>query len=152
MGAGKTTVGQLLAAKRGLPFLDSDTVIEDRAGRPIRQIFADDGEPAFRELEHQVIAELLAGPEAILALGGGAVGHPGTRSLLASVPVVYLRVSCAEALVRVGGDAGRPMLAGDVEALHQRRLPLYGSVATITVDTTARVPEDIAVEILAALA
>src|SRR6201987_5827506 len=111
MGAGKSTVGRLLAAKLGLPFADSDQVIEERAGKPIRLIFADAGEPAFRELEHSVVAGLLTGPDAVLALGGGAAGHPATRTLLADVPVVYLRVGYAEALARVGGDTGRPMLA-----------------------------------------
>ena len=114
MGAGKTTVGHLLAAELALPFADSDQVIEDCADRPIRQIFAEDGEPAFRALEHRVIAELLDGPELVLALGGGAAEHPQTRDTLASHPraqVVYLQVGYAQALRRVGGDGGRPMLA-----------------------------------------
>ena len=152
MGAGKTTVGRLLAAKLGLPFTDTDQVIEERAGKAIRRIFADAGEPAFRELEHSVIAGLLAGPDAVLALGGGAAGHQGTRRLLAAVPVVYLRVGYAEALIRVGGDTGRPMLARpDVEALHAQRQAGYESVATVTVDTDGRLPEEIALDLLASL-
>ena len=152
MGAGKSTVGRLLAAKLGLPFTDSDHVIEERADKPIRRIFADEGEPAFRELEHAVIAGLLAGPDAVLALGGGAAGHPATRALLARVPVVYLRVGYAEALARVGGDQGRPMLARpDVQALHAEREAIYASVATVTVDTDGHSPEDIALEVLGAL-
>ena len=113
MGAGKTTVGRLLAAKLGVPFTDSDHVIEARAGKPIPRVFADDGEPAFRQLEHEVIAGLLRGEDTVLALGGGAAAHAGTRAVLAAaaVPVVYLRVSYAEAMGRVGGDRGRPMLA-----------------------------------------
>jgi shikimate kinase len=152
MGAGKTTVGRLLAAKLGLPFTDSDEVIEERAGRPIPRIFAEDGEPAFRDVEHQVIADLLAGPDAVLALGGGATSHPLTRSLLGPVPVVFLRVSYAEAMSRVGGDQGRPLLARpDVPALYAERQALYARVATLTVDTDGRLPEQIVLEVLAAL-
>ena len=152
MGAGKTTVGRLLAAKLGRPFIDSDQVIEERAGMPIRQIFADMGEPAFRELEHSVIADLLAGPDVVLALGGGAPRHESTRKLLAAVPVVYLRVGYPEALTRVGGDTGRPMLARpDVEALHAERQAVYASVATVTVDTDGRLPDEVVLELLASL-
>jgi shikimate kinase len=152
MGAGKSTVGRLLAAKLGLPFTDSDEVIEERAGQPIRRIFADAGEPAFRELEHSVIADLLAGPDVVLALGGGALGHPATRALLAEVPVVYLRVGYAEARARVGGDEGRPMLARPgIQALHEERQAVYASVAAVTVDTDGRLPDEIALELVGAL-
>ena len=152
MGAGKTTVGRLLAGQLGLPFTDSDLVVEDRAGKPIRQIFADDGEPAFRQLEHEVIADLLRGPDRVLALGGGAAAHAGTRRLLAGAAVVYLRVGYAEAMSRVGGDRGRPLLARpDVDLLYAERDPLYAAAASCTVDTDARAPEEIALDILARL-
>jgi shikimate kinase len=155
MGAGKTTVGNLLAAELGLPFADSDEVIERRVGRPIRQIFAEDGEPAFRVLEHQVIAELMDRGETVLAIGGGAAEHPRTRDKLRSAPtteVIYLQVSWEQARRRVGGDAGRPMLAGpDVAALYQRRLPAYAAVATLTIPTDNRHPDTIAADILTQL-
>jgi len=155
MGAGKTTVGRLLAAKLAVPFSDSDHVIEARAGKPVRQIFADDGEPAFRQLEHDVIADLLAKNEDIvLALGGGAAVHEGTRANLAhsKVPVVYLKVSYAEALRRVGGDRDRPMLARpDVAQVYAERDPRYALAATVTVDADDKTPEELVLGILASL-
>jgi shikimate kinase len=152
MGAGKTTVGRLLAAKLGISFTDSDHVIEARAGRPIPQIFTDDGEPAFRQLEHEVIADLLTGPDIVLALGGGAAEHALTRELLVEAPVACLRVSFAEALARVGGDGGRPMLArSDLADVYERRQAAYSDVATVTVDVDGRSPEDITLDILTRL-
>jgi shikimate kinase len=162
MGAGKTTVGRLLAAKLALPFADSDHVLEDRAGLPVRQYFAEYGEPAFRQLEHEVIAGLLAQPgsgqpasgqaDGVLALGGGAAAHPATRRLLAAVPVVYLRVSYAEAMKRVGGDTGRPMLARpDIEQVYAKRDALYAAVASCTVDTDTRTFDEIVLDVLAQL-
>jgi shikimate kinase len=154
MGAGKTTVGTLLAEKLGHQFADSDLVLEQREGRPIRQIFADDGETAFRALEHQVIADLLGGPDLVLALGGGAAEHAGTRALLARMAarVVYLQVGYEQAMRRVGGDgdpASRPLLARrDLAATYRRRLPLYAEVATLTVATDGRPPEAVTQDIL----
>jgi shikimate kinase len=117
-------------------------------------MFADEGEPAFRQLEHEVIADLLRGEDTVLALGGGAPAHEGTRAALAAaaVPVVYLRVSYAEAMSRVGSDAGRPMLARpDVAQLHKDRDPLYAQAATLTVDAGGRPSEEIALDILTRL-
>lgn len=156
MGAGKTTVGRLLAAKLGVPFTDSDHVIEARAGKPIRQIFADDGEPAFRQLEHDVIADLLTtGEDLVLALGGGAAVHEGTRGNLkaaTNVPVVYLKVSYHEAMRRVGSDQGRPMLARpDVAQLYAERNLRYAQAATLTIDSDDKSPEELALDILARL-
>ncbi len=152
MGAGKTTVGQLLSERLGLPFADSDLVIEQRAGRPIRQIFAADGEPAFRELERQVVADLIDGPEAVLALGGGAAEHPETMARLKSAQVIYLRVGYEEAMGRVAGDEYRPLLRKpDLDALYQRRLGVYDQVATLTVATDGRRPEAVSRDVLAQL-
>ena len=152
MGAGKTTVGHLLSERLGLPFVDSNLVIEQRSGRSVPQIFAEDGEPAFRELERQVVADLIDGPETVLALGGGAAEHPDTVVRLKSAQVIYLQVGYDEAMLRVAGDEYRPMLRRpDLETLYQRRLGVYGNVATLTVDTDGRLPEAVGQDVLAQL-
>jgi shikimate kinase len=152
MGAGKTTVGRLLSGQLGLPFIDADAVIEERAGCPVPQIFASHGEQAFRLIEHETIAALLGGPPTVLALGGGAAEHPGTRELLLTENVVYLHVDYDGAVARVGGDAGRPMLRRpDLEALYQRRLVAYEAIATHTVLTDGREPADVCGDIVARL-
>jgi shikimate kinase len=149
MGAGKTTVGRLLSGQLGLPFIDADVAIAERAGRPVPQIFEDHGEQAFRVIEHETIAGLLDGPPAVLALGGGAVEHPETRRLLLAVDVVYLHVGYAGAMARVGGDDGRPMLRRpDLAAIYARRLAAYEAVATHTVPTDGREPADVCRDIV----
>ncbi|NMO56300.1 shikimate kinase [Actinoplanes sp. TBRC 11911] len=150
-GAGKTTIGAAVAELLGVPFLDADAIIEERAGKPIPEIFFDDGEDAFRAMEREAIAEALGSFDGVLALGGGAIMNEQTRDLLREPTVVFLSVELSDAVKRVGLGAGRPMLSINPRAtlkhlLDQRR-PLYASVATHTVATDGRTPEDIAAEV-----
>jgi 3-dehydroquinate dehydratase type I len=153
MGAGKTTVGHIMAERLGLPFADSDVLIEQRTGRDIRDIFRTEGEQYFRELEHQTVAGLIRGPDAVIALGGGAAEDPRTQAMLRQARVVYLRVGYDEALARVKSDEFRPMLGRpDLDEVYQRRVPVYEDVAGLAVDTDGRAPDAVARDALAALA
>lgn len=153
MGAGKTTVGRILAEKLGRPFIDSDLAIEQRLGRPIREVFATEGEAAFREIEHQTIRELACGPEAVIALGGGALGDERTREALRQTRVIYLHVGFSQAMERVADDEFRPMLQRpDLQAIYRARAKVYEEAATIVIDTAALRPDEVAMEILSKLA
>jgi shikimate kinase len=155
MGAGKTTVAELLATAYGVAARDTDADIEAAAGRSISDIFVDAGEAHFRELERAAVADALADHDGVLALGGGAVLDPATREQLATHRVVFLRVGLSEAVKRVGLGVGRPLLLGNVrsriKALLDERTPIYESVADIVVDTDERSPDDVAHEIRKAL-
>jgi shikimate kinase len=140
MGSGKSSVGRALARRLGVAFVDADSAIEQAAGRRIAEIFATDGEPAFRALEHEVVVRLLTDRAAeVLALGGGAAMHPGTQQALTRhACVVYLQVSLARALDRVGGDPARPVLARpDLPALYAERAPVYTRIADVVIDVDA---------------
>ncbi|MGC0419664.1 shikimate kinase [Embleya sp. AB8] len=154
-GAGKTTVGLLLAAAYGVGFRDTDADVAERAGKSIPDLFVDEGEPYFRALEHRAVAEALAGHDGVLALGGGAILDPATRTLLRGHHVVFLDVDLADAVKRVGLDAPRPLLVGNPRArwreLMAARRPLYTEVAAVTVNTAGRTPDDVAAEIGAGL-
>ena len=152
-GAGKSTVGPLLAALLGAEFAETDAMVEAEAGKPVSDIFISDGEPAFRALERAAVAQALASYPGIVALGGGAVMDPATQQLLAGQRVVYLQTGFTAAVQRVGLDTPRPLLLGNPRAqmrdLLAQRLPVYESLAAITVTTDDRDPQEIADEIAA---
>jgi shikimate kinase len=158
MGSGKTSVGPVLARLLGRTFVDNDRRVQDLAGRTIPEIFADEGEAAFRVLEARAIDDAARG-SGVVALGGGAIVQPGAREKLAGLgTVVYLQASLEELLSRVGRAANRPLLSGldederrlRIERMLADREDAYRS-ATIVVETDAMTVEGVAQEIVRAL-
>ncbi|MEM7810644.1 MAG: shikimate kinase [Planctomycetota bacterium] len=159
-GSGKSTVATPLAAKFGLKPVDADTEIEAHMGRSIASVFEDDGEPAFRMVERDVMATLLGRDGVVIAAGGGAVLDDDTRTLAREKgPVVYLRADGETLAARIGGDAAtasrRPALAGgadpvaEVDTVLAERTPVYEAAATVVVDVDGRDVPDIVAEIAA---
>ena len=142
----------MLSQRLGVKHRDTDTDIEAAAGKPISDIFVDEGEPQFRTLERAAIIAALQGDGEVLSLGGGAILDPDTRADLAGHTVVFLDVILTEAAKRVGLSVARPLLLGNVRTqlrnLMEARRPLYGEVAKQTVLTDDKTPEQIADEIL----
>jgi shikimate kinase len=155
MGSGKSTVGPLVAARLGWRFIDADDVIEAEAGIPIAQIFANHGEPHFREQERATIARLAATDAIVLALGGGAIETETTRTLLTSderTLLVHLEVQLSTTLARCGGTEGsRPVLAdqANLARRYERRLPLYRT-AHISIPVDRLTPDEVAETIVCA--
>jgi shikimate kinase len=154
-GSGKTTIGELLAARLGVVFRDTDHDVEATAGKPIGEIFVDDGEEHFRALERSAVGAALAAHEGVLALGGGAILDPATRSALDGLPVVYLEVGLSHAVKRVGLASARPLLVlnprSQFRKLMEERRPIYEGLASIRVVTDDREPAEIVDEILKGL-
>jgi len=159
MGAGKSTVGPVLAVRLGRPFVDTDDEVRGVAGKDIPEIFAEAGESAFRALESQVI-EAAGADGAVVALGGGAIVQPGALARLASRgTIVYLRARAETLLERIGDPASRPLLAGldeaerleQIQQLLEERRSAYQS-APVVIDVDDWDTAAIAVEIEAALA
>jgi len=157
-GVGKSTVGRLLANALAVPFADSDDLVEQLAGRGVAEIFSQDGEPAFRQLEASAIGHALTTFDGVLALGGGAVGTAEVRQALLSspAPVLLLTAELADLLDRVGSTRHRPLLADDpatrLAELRTIREPLYRQLATASYDTTGRPVEQVVAELQAKLA
>jgi len=152
MGTGKTTVGELLAKQTGMPLVDMDALIMERAGKTINDIFANEGEPHFRNLEREMAQELAAKKNLVISTGGGIVLNPDNISNFEQTGLtVCLLASPETVLERVKHDTTRPLLAGDKETqiiqLLKTRRPLYESV-THKIDTNGLAPETIATAII----
>jgi shikimate kinase len=151
-GSGKTTVGRALATLLGVELRDTDHAIEVQQGQSISDIFMDDGEARFRELEQAEVVSSLASHSGVLSLGGGAVMDPLTQAALAGHTVVFLEVGIADAAKRVGFDRSRPLMALNPRAqwirMMDARRPTYERLATFSVQTAGRAPKDIAAEIV----
>ena len=155
MGSGKTSVGQLLAARLGYQFQDLDALIVKQAGKSINQIFADDGEAVFRDYETALLSTLVGQHGIVLSTGGGVVIRETNRRLLhASGLVVNLVAAVDELARRLASADDRPLLQGDeaiekrIERIMAEREPFYAD-ADIRIDTTGKTLEDVAVLILA---
>ncbi|MFJ6660445.1 3-dehydroquinate synthase [Streptomyces sp. NPDC091377] len=155
MGVGKSTVGELLAERLGVAFRDTDADIVATQGRPIADIFVEDGEAAFRAIEKESVRRALAEHTGVLALGGGAVLDPDTRANLSGRPVVYLSMDVEEAVRRTGLNAARPLLAINPRKqwreLMEARRHLYEGVAAQVVATDGRTPEEVTQDVQDAL-
>jgi shikimate kinase len=149
MGSGKSSVGRELARRFGVPFVDMDERIEAAAGCRIRDLFAREGEKAFREREKAVLRDVLPVSGCVIATGGGAFADEENRALLlAYAPVVYLEAAVETLLERLAADIGRPLLRGGdreevVRALLSQRVPGYRT-ADVTVRTDGRTVEEVA--------
>ncbi|MFG2633538.1 shikimate kinase [Streptomyces sp. NPDC048362] len=147
MGVGKSTVGRLLAERLETGYRDTDDDIVAEQGRTIADIFVDDGEGAFRDLEKRAVRTALAEHGGVLALGGGAVLDADTRALLAGHRVVYLSMEVEEAVRRTGLNTARPLLAVNPRKqwreLMEARRHLYEEVAVAVVATDGRTPEEV---------
>ena len=156
-GAGKTTIGKILAKKLQFAFFDTDSLIEKSAGKPISQIFLDDGEAVFRELETVVVIETLTSRTGILSLGGGAVMTASIAAEIEKVnePVVFLSVGIGQAAPRVGFNKERPLLLINPRqqwlALMEKRIPIYRKLSDLEISTDSKKPNEVAREILISL-
>ncbi len=150
-GSGKTTIGAMLAERLGVGFRDTDADVEAVAGKPVGDVFVEDGEERFRELEALAVQTALAEHDGVLSLGGGAILKESTQLLLADHQVVYLQVGLDQAVKRVGLASARPLLVlnprSRLRKLMEERRPLYERLAVLTVVTDDRGPADIVAEI-----
>ncbi|HEY3292496.1 MAG TPA: shikimate kinase [Candidatus Nanopelagicaceae bacterium] len=153
-GAGKTSIGRSLAKAMGVDFADTDSLIEVDQGKTVSQIFVDDGEPAFREIEERICLASLSQLQGVLSLGGGAVLTPSIAEAVRSSGsnVIFLDVSLAVAAPRIGFNRDRPLLLNNPRQQWQRlmdaRRPVYESLATQVIDVESRSVNQVVKEIL----
>ena len=154
MGAGKTTIGNLLADTLGWEYRDSDADVEASTGLSVPELFARDGEAAFRRAEADVLARACTGSKpSVISVAGGAVLNPDNRKLIVSSgTVVWLRARPATLAARVGDGVGRPLLDDDpaaaLDRLNAVRVPLYAEVADMVIDVDDLAPGDIVRSVL----
>lgn len=153
--AGKSSAGRLLATRLGVPFADTDDLVAKAAGKPVGDIFVEDGEAAFRELERAAVAQGLDGfgtGGGVLALGSGAVLDPDVRRMIERALVVYLEVSFAVVAKRTGFDRPRVVIPGNprgrLRTMMEERRPVYESLAALTVPADDLVPDEVADELV----
>ena len=162
MGAGKSAVARALGERLGASVADLDAILEAECGRPIAELFAREGEPAFREREGRILRQVLESGARVLACGGGVVLDPSNRGLLAGrCRVVWLEVTAEEAARRIAADSGprRPLLEGGaavpkaakLATLLESRTSLYQDVAGLRVATDGRTPDEVAEAVLSGL-
>lgn len=157
MGAGKTTIGKILAKELGYRFFDSDKEIEKKTGANIPWIFDVEGESGFRDREALVIKELSSLKQAVLATGGGAMMRPENRAALTHAGyIIYLNTSVEQQFNRTHKDKNRPLLQGKdpykvLSDLYKVRDPIYRSVADLVIDTDKKALRNVVKEIVSAL-
>lgn len=152
-GSGKSSVGRALARITGLSHSDTDALIEAKANKKISEIFVEDGEPVFRTIEADVVAQALAEEAGVLSLGGGSVMHPATQEHLreCGALIVFLEVGIGQAAPRIGFNQDRPMLLINPRQtwlkLMEERLPIYQGLASVTFSTDSKKAQEVAEEI-----
>lgn len=156
-GAGKTSIGRFLARVEKVDFADTDNLIEEEQGKPISQMFIDDGEPFFREIEERICLRALQDFSGVLSVGGGAILSGAVANALrdSNSQVIFLDVSLAVAAPRIGFNRDRPLLLGNPRQQWQKlmddRRPIYESLATVHILTGDRSVNEVAKEILASV-
>ncbi len=151
-GSGKSSVGKEVAAMLNLSHIDTDQLIEEKSGKRISDIFLDDGEPAFRRMEREIVLEVLQQDNCVISLGGGSVVDSEVADKLRVEPnVIYLEVSISNAAPRVGFNAERPLLVANPRQqwlkLMEDRKPIYEGLGRKRISTDNRKPREIAREI-----